>query len=185
MQEICRACPIVVLLLGSLVWTAASAAMIKMSLEDLTLKASIIVGGKVTGKTSEKTAEGIKTRVTLAVQDALKGDVGQELVITQPGGVVGKLEMVVPESATFEVGEEALVFLWTRSNGEHSVLGLSQGKLPVEIDKDGRKFVQVPPAKGESFREQMRLEDFVERIDEILKRAEKANTVPETVPPTE
>ncbi|MBI4553394.1 MAG: hypothetical protein HY710_14110 [Candidatus Latescibacteria bacterium] len=159
----------VVLLLGG-DWTAVVASVVKMSLEELTLKASIIVVGKVTGKVSESTADGIKTRITVAVEESLKGDIGRTVVITQPGGTVGKIEMVMSEAATFEVGEEAVVFLWTRPTGEHTVLGLFQGKVPVETDAKGRKVVRLPPEKGQG-PQTVRLEDFVRQIKETLKTA--------------
>ena len=162
-----------VLLVGSFVWSAAPAAVIEMSLEQLTLTASIIVVGKV--RTVERTAGGIKTRVTLAVEDSLKGEVGQTVIITQPGGTGGKVEMAVPEAATFERGEEVVVFLWTRSNGEHTVLGLFQGKLPVASDAKGRKSVYLPPEKREGPKENVWLEDFVRRLRAILAKDRSGN----------
>jgi len=175
LHKICRICPAVVLLVGSFVWSAAPAAVIQMSLEQLTLRASIIVVGKVTARAVERNTGGIKTRVTLAVEDSLKGEVGQTVIITQPGGTGGKVEMAVPEAATFERGEEVVVFLWTRSNGEHTVLGLFQGKLPVASDAKGRKFVYLPPEKGKGPKEKVWLEDFVQHLRAILTKDRSGN----------
>lgn len=172
--RVCRVFPIVVLLLGSLVWTVASGAVIKMSLEQLALKASIIVVGKVTAKARERMGGRVKTRVTLVVEDSLKGEVGQTVIITQPGGARGKVERVVADAATFEVGEEVVVFLCTRSKGEHTVLGLFQGKLSVASDTEGRKFLYLSPEKGRGPKEKVWLEDFVRRLKEILEKERKS-----------
>jgi hypothetical protein len=162
-------------LAAALISTVLAVSVVKMSLQDLTRKASIIVVGRVTDRASEKTADGLKTRITLAVSDSLKGAVGKTVVVTQPGGSLGQLGMVVSEAAVFEKGEEAVVFLWTRANGEHAVLGLSQGKLPVETGADGKKSVRLPPEEGTDPGEKVALEECIRRIKAILAGDSEGN----------
>jgi hypothetical protein len=144
-----------------------------MGLEDLVLKAQIIVIGKVVGLRSTSTDNGPKILAILAVSDTLKGSAGDTIVVTQPGGAVGGLEMRVSEAATFSVGEEVALFLWTRPNGERALLGLSQGKLPVHLSEEGAKFILLPPEEGQKPGEKMRLEDFVRRVAQILDQQSK------------
>ena len=41
-----------------------------------------IVVGKVTARARERVGGGVKNRVTVAVEDSLKGEVGQTVIIT-------------------------------------------------------------------------------------------------------
>lgn len=154
-----------VLVTGSSV--LASASVIKMSLEDLTRKASIIVVGRVTATAYVQTEEGIMTRITVGVTERIKGEVDSTVIITQPGGRSGQMEMKVSDTVPFKTDEEVFVFLWTRSNGQHRVLGLSQGKLLIETSDDD-KFVHLSPEPGKKTGETITLSVFIQRIKKIL-----------------
>ena len=57
-----------------------------------------------------------------------------ELVVTQPGGVVGKLKVEVPGAASYRSGEEVVLFLTPDGRGKFHVNGLSQGRFDVVKD---------------------------------------------------
>ena len=147
--------------------------MVRFSLEDLILQADAIVLGTVTGQRTEQTAKGLQTRVTLAVEKSLKGDVGKKVTITHPGGAVGGVEMRNPDAATFAEGTDVVVFLRIRAD-EHTVLGNFQGKLSIETDKELGKIVTLPREKSEPS-ERVKLPDLIHRIEQVLVEKVKEN----------
>jgi hypothetical protein len=68
--------------------------------------------------------------------------------------------MVVPNSPTFQKGEQVVVFVWTEPGGTHRVLGGSNGKHTVTIDpRSGRKTVE-----GKS------VDEFLHNIESYIRR---------------
>jgi hypothetical protein len=88
----------------------------------------------------------VQTRVTLAVESALKGDPGgSSVVVTQPGGEVAGLRAVVFGTPSWTIGERALVFLHARADDSLTTTALALGKYTVEEADDGPRARRAMP----------------------------------------
>jgi hypothetical protein len=125
---------------------AAGSLIQAMDLADLTAQADRIVVAQVVSTKSEWDSSGlnIHTRIELKVEEAWKGSVdsGGTLVIVQPGGNVGDIEMRVHGMPSFAPGEKAVLFL--AGQAAHRVVGMSQGKRPVLWDGLTKRWVAGP-----------------------------------------
>lgn len=155
------------------VCAVTSASVVKMSLEDLTRKAGLIVTGRVVATGDVHTDEGPRIRTTIAVTERIKGDCSDTLVISQPGGRAGQVEMAVAETVPFDKDEEALLFLWSHSSGEYRVLGSTQGKMTIETGANGDRFVYLPPESGQKTQTKMALSECIQRIRVLTTIEEK------------
>src|SRR5689334_10363461 len=83
--------------------------------------------------------------VTVRVQRSYKGAAkeGEAVVVRREGGTVGGVGMKVFGAASFQVGEEVVVFVEQRGAASY-VVGMSQGKLRVATQADGSKLVMAP-----------------------------------------
>ncbi len=124
---------------------SASAAVIRLSLEQLTLEADRIVVATVTTLHSRLEDDGlIRTYVTLQVDEYLKGDeVHRELTVKILGGTVDDLGLKVSDSPKFELGEEVLVFL-EEEDGSYRVFGHFQGKHTIRDDRVLERRIALP-----------------------------------------
>lgn len=129
---------------GVAILTVPAAASIVQALElpDLVQKADHIAVVDVVSKRSEWDTkhEQIFSTVELKVVERWKGP-GQpaegHLTVIQPGGTVGDLTMTVTGLTSFTPGERAVVFL--RGDADNArLLGLSQGKRPMQFDAAAR-----------------------------------------------
>jgi len=114
------------------------------SLRELTADAPSIVYGKVLSSRSHWTENRslIVTDVRIQVESVLKGDPVSEVVVTQPGGKVGKLRVEADGAAGFTPGEETILFLDRSPRGVLHVVGLMQGRFDVVADRQGHKTVR-------------------------------------------
>ena len=140
----------VVLLLS--ITVAGATTLVKLDFADLVEQADQVVVGTVvlTQGYWEETQRFIHTEVTLSVDRYLMGEGPSEIVLSTPGGTVGGRGMVAHGAATFEVGEQVLVFLTTWQDGTPKVLGYTQGKSSMIEDWDGRLVLQGGVADGRS-----------------------------------
>ncbi len=115
----------------------AAAAVVPMSLEELTLQSTLILYGTVTAVESKlDPAEGIITLVHITVAGQIKGEApGEQVTLWLPGGEVGGLGLFVADVPRFVVGERVLLFLEPAKGGDFRVTGWNQGKF---ILADGR-----------------------------------------------
>lgn len=126
-----------VVLLGATAGWATT--VIPMSDQSLVARATLVVVGVVRRIESvELAGSRFVTRITLGVEQTLKGRVaGDEVVVTEPGGDIdgrGTWIFGVPE---FTVGEAVVVFLVTAADGTLTTDGLGLGKYGVEPDGAG------------------------------------------------
>ena len=77
------------------------------------------------------------TDVEISVASAWKGQPGERVTVTVPGGTVGDLAQHVDAAPVFTEGEEVVVFLARVRRGPPGwrVNGLALGKFRVEEDK--------------------------------------------------
>jgi hypothetical protein len=126
-------------------------------LEELTRDADVVAVGKVTGMKGEwdQNKTRIVTRVTVAVNEYLKGNAGTVLTITSPGGEVDGVGEWYSHTARFKKDEDVVVFAEKDKKGNFRVAGGEQGKLVVK--KDAQTSIErVSP--------QMTLDDFKTRV---------------------
>ena len=171
---------------GLLLLPTESAAQIKnMTAKELTTESTSIFYGKCAKVESAWTRENdmIFTTVTLIPENYLKGNLGNEVTVTIPGGQVDDIIYEVSEMPVFRAGEEVVAFIWEHPSGKNLVTGGFQGKMKIERDvKTGQRMVsqqhlststpkqvidkstpQLPKAK------KLFLDDFTKEVKGYLK----------------
>ncbi len=108
----------------------------KMSIEDMTKKASLIVIATVESiKSQWEEADGGKkifTYVQINIKKYIKGCGEQRVEIKVPGGKVGEITEEVSDIPQFSSGEEIILFL---KSDFFQVVGWNQGKYTIQNDK--------------------------------------------------
>jgi hypothetical protein len=139
----------VFLLLGL---TASATTVLQADLSELARTADTVVHGTVRRMESRWSGDGrrIVTDVEIQVIEALKGQPGTTVLVTQPGGHVGDIGQVVHGLATFKQGEEVVLFLERRGPRAFRVAGMTQGKYQVQRSADGTQVLAVPEPSGET-----------------------------------
>jgi len=110
-----------------------------MTMDDLARQADVIVRAAVVSRHAAWDGEGrfIHTYTELRVTQAWKGPAahGETLWVRQLGGTVGADALLLAGNASFEVGEDVIVYLHREAAlGLHFVVGMAQGKLSVQGD---------------------------------------------------
>ena len=145
-----------------------SALMVKMSVEDLTKEADVIVIGDIKDVES-RWSQGrtpINTHVMLSVENYIKGGEGQEtLTIITQGGSKWGFTVWVEDAPDFTKNEKVLVFL-KKAGREFSVAGWAQGKYIVENE-------EVREISGEK----VSLKDFLRRVEDAMPPQDAATPV--------
>ncbi len=139
--------------------------MEKMSLEDLTREADVILIGNIVDVDSKWGLERDKiyTYSTVSVERYIKGGTGEEkLTIISEGGRIGTLFIWVEDTPTFLKDETVLVFL-KKSGKEYRVVGLSQGKYTL---KNG----VLTGQEGEV----IQLKEFLRQIEAVVPQQESS-----------
>lgn len=167
------------------------ALMVEYDLDRLVKESTDIVTGKVIKKDSHWTKDktGIVTDVTIEIEKAIKGKAEKAIVVQHPGGAITKSDgtgigMGRSDTPSFEVDEEVLLFLHKEKEADiFKVTADFQGKFSIIKDKDSdKKMVKGAPKiladpKTLKLREvkeyQVPLEDFVAKVEEIVKKQAK------------
>ena len=110
---------------------------------DVVNGSQLIVHGRVVDVRSQMTAgrRSIHSFVTVAVDQALKGNPGAAVTFRVPQGQVGRYRRIVVGAPEFSVGEEVLVFLTGRGPAIPTVYGLNQGVRRLRGDAANRRFM--------------------------------------------
>jgi hypothetical protein len=137
--------------------------VVPLTLEEMTDKADSILVGKCSSVRSFWKDRKIWTDATFKVDRRMKGRSAGEIVVRQLGGSVTEpapVAMRIAGGVEFGVGETSLLFTKRRKDGAETVLGLSQGRVPLERDpKSGRW----------RSRDGQLLDNLLSRIDARLK----------------
>jgi hypothetical protein len=130
---------------------ASATTMLRADLPELAQTSDAIVHGTVRRVESRWSGDGrrIITDVEIQVTEALKGQAGGTVLVTQPGGRVGDIGQRVSGLATFTPGEEVVVFLERRGKQAFRVSGMVQGKYQVQRSEDGKSVMAVPEPTGD------------------------------------
>ena len=150
MRNVLVAC-FVFLLIVSLAPDLGATTLKRLTNQDLTEKAQLIVVGRAVETKSVWVDRRLVTLVTVSVGEVLKGDWHATVTVVLPGGVDANrkfpLAMIVPGAPQIHAQEEVFLFL-TRANqsatGEaesYTIVGLSQGKLSIVTDASGNKML--------------------------------------------
>jgi hypothetical protein len=116
---------------------AEATVMQYLSETDLAQRSLVIVRGVVAEQTAVRFNREIWTDVRVRIEKLVRGQVqGDEVLVRQPGGVLGGLGMKVVGAARFRSGERVLLFLQPIAGGFFCV-GLAQGKYDVFRDAKG------------------------------------------------
>ncbi len=113
--------------------------------------APIIVRGKVGmsysdwGKDAEEGTQRIYTFFELQISEVFKGGVNSAtLTMRELGGEKEGTELTIPGAATFQKGEDVLVFLHQKNQeGYFDLQGMMTGKFEIEIDPNQKTEVLV------------------------------------------
>ena len=101
----------------------------KMTIEQLSQRATTIVEGTVLSTAVEQSSFGVRTAVSIRVRDSLKGSGSAVQTVYVPGGTLSNgTQVVVDGMASFTPGQSCYVFVDRRG----WVMGGFQGKLGVE-----------------------------------------------------
>jgi hypothetical protein len=139
--EFMKHIPAAVVLLA--VWSSLATATTvrRLDFDQLVAESELIVHARVVGSQSYimPSRGWILTDTRIEVLDTVKGSPARFITVTELGGVVGDTGMIVPGTARFRQGEEAVVFLKNVA-GRWRTSGLIQGKFPI-VEERGEKMV--------------------------------------------
>jgi len=135
----------------------------KLSLEELTREADVIVRGRIQKVTSQESPDrsNVTTLVEVSVVEQWKGPKASSLFLNQPGGSAGGLAQAVPG---LPVGEDVILFLKEIDGGYFSTVGGKQGKFVIKTDPQNKKEA-IEDLTGRS----SSLSDFLIRLKTTLK----------------
>lgn len=121
---------LLVAIITAIAWPAPARAttLERLSIEQLSRRATMIVEGSVVSTAVEQTPAGVRTAVRIRVRDSLKGMPSTFKTVYVPGGTLTDgSQVVVDAMASFRPGDACYVFVDTRG----WVMGGFQGKLDV------------------------------------------------------
>lgn len=123
-----------------------------LSLDDMILKSTDIVRGRVTGSYAAfRGLPGrggtIYTHYTVQVTDRWKGLNAQQMDVAIPGGVAQGIHQIASGAPGLQLGTEYVMFLWTSQSGLTQVIGLSQGLFNIQT-VNGTTYLTRAPANA-------------------------------------
>jgi hypothetical protein len=156
-----------------------AATLERLSLDDMILKSTAIVRGKVTGSNQAYHASVIFTQYNVQVLERWKGASQTSAVVMVPGGRIGAMRQSYPGAPRLEQGQEYLLFLWSSRQGINYVIGFSQGLFELPSGTSGEVMAvrratgetMLDPSTGQQVKPeaiQMRLRDLSDQITRIL-----------------
>lgn len=118
----------------------------RLTLEEMMGEAQFVVHGKVMRKWSAWDGGGqtIWTHYQLQLDEALKGNPGSTLVVSEPGGIVGDQGMSIAGTPEYTVGDEVVLLVWRTPLGYLRTSGWGQGKFTVTAAGSSVKIVHAP-----------------------------------------
>lgn len=134
---------------------AEAATSIELSMSELVGAATLVVAG--TPLDSRSLWEGdasthgrrIVTYTRVRVDRLLDGPPQAEVWVRTLGGEVDEIGQQVAGEAVFRGGQPSLLFLRVRTDGTHTVVGMSQGQYPLEARAEsGNVRVRAPLETG-------------------------------------
>jgi hypothetical protein len=135
------------LLLAAMIAPRAEATTaIRLSNDDLTDQADLIVVGRAVDQETRWVGRNLVTLVTVAVTEAIKGEAVGSITVALPGGIDAKrkfpVAMTYAGAPRLSANEEVFLFLTAGDEveGSYAVSGFSQGKFSI-VEEAGEKKV--------------------------------------------
>ena len=121
------------ILLGAAVTPIPATLVERLTLEQLTDRSERIVHGRCrrTWSAWDANHQAIWTHCEVEVIDPLKGGAVKSLTVSEPGGVVDGMEMMIDGVPRWEAAQELVLFLYRTPVGYWRARGLGQGKYHV------------------------------------------------------
>ncbi len=126
-----------------LIHQAWSLSIARADLEELTTESAKIVLGHVTAidyQWQDQSRKTIETKLTISVEQYIKGSGGSTITVTQLGGTMGDLTMEISGTPQFDVGDEVLFFL-LEHQGKYWIHSIALGAFSVVTKNNGEKLV--------------------------------------------
>src|ERR1700676_5412630 len=129
-----------ILFLVPLVLSASS--IPRLSVEDLVRQSDTIVAGRVVRTWTAMDSENrfIWTHYEIKVGSTLKGHSQASVVLSEPGGTLNGVTLLVPGSTPYTVGEKVSVFLYRTPIGYLRTTNYGQGKFVISDGMSWRDF---------------------------------------------
>ena len=108
-----------------------AATLEKLSLDEMIIKSTAIVRGKVVDSYTTVNGPIFHTHYRLQVSETFKGPARGAVEIEYPGGVINNQRQNFAGVPQFQAGDEYVFFLWGGQNGMVQVVGLSQGLFAI------------------------------------------------------
>jgi hypothetical protein len=151
----------------------------RLTLDDMIVKSTAIVRGKVANSYSAFSGRVIYTHYSVQVVETLKGAASASVDVAVPGGVANHLRQTFSGAPEFRPGDEFVFFLWTGKSGLTQVIGLSQGLFSLGAGASGDPVVtraasgelMLAPGTGKPVTDRtmaMRLSELKTRIAAVL-----------------
>lgn len=141
-----RSVPVCLLAIAAGVAALHAATIIPPTFEQMVAGAEVIVRGQVVNVVStwrDSAADApIVTKVTVHVEQILKGQPGSVLELEFLGGTVGDVGLLVSDMPQFTVGERDVLFINTAGHPMSPLVGVFAGRWMVHADAlTGREFM--------------------------------------------
>ncbi len=116
---------------------SSAATLEKLSLVDMSQKATAVVRAQVLDSHGQQHGALIYTHYRLQISEWWKGTGPATLDVVVPGGVAGGMRQTFSGSPKLSAGAEHVLFLWKSPSGLTHIVGLTQGLFHVEKDSSG------------------------------------------------
>jgi hypothetical protein len=124
----------------------------------LTQRADLVVHGVVTAARSEWIGRVIYTLYDVTVQDTLKGNARNSVVVAVPGGARGNVRLTVPGAPQLQSGEQVVLFITPLQATTFAPVGTFDGIIRVRQGAGRSGPTVAPRGQPES------LEDFLAEV---------------------
>jgi len=157
------------------------------NLEKLLARAELVVHGHFIDVSSGWQGKKIITRGSFQIEHLVKGQQQGVINVEYMGGTAMHPRLQVPvtmkasDSVSFSQGEEAVLMLRLAHDDRYQIIGMSRGKIPVQSDANGDKYVvgfsriqgATSAANGQQTTisgEAMTLDEFIAFAQSLLAR---------------
>jgi hypothetical protein len=120
----------------------------KLSIEQMSQKATAIVRGRVDGCRASYRGSTIYTTCTVRVTERWKGANAASVEVSTPGGTAQGMSQSFSGSPALTSGQEYVLFLWTGRSGMTQLIGLSQGAFDLNLSAKGEPVAQRDPVQA-------------------------------------
>lgn len=110
---------------------ARATTLARMDVRELATRATYVVRVRSRDAASRMEGGSVWTLTTFEVLEAWKGDPPRTLCVRLPGGEAAGMRVVVEGAPRFATGEEAILFVAVRKDGQAGILSWSQGTFRI------------------------------------------------------